>query len=303
MASRTEEHAKSAADKYKIPRVYHGDGWKEMLNNENLDVLSICTPNYLHTPNILNALKNDIHILCEKPICISRKELQIVETELKKKDLIFFTAFHKRYIGIFPLIKKIIENQVLGKIISARYYFAHLGPYTSHNALSKERWFFDSEKAGGGVFLDLGVHSIDVFRFLIGEYENVEGVSFSTSCIQMKDEDTCNVLFRFENDALGIITTSWCNHPTEFIEIYGTKGTIFIDLIAEKPFCFLPHELKENIFIKEADNYKRPEETLHHLLIDHFIECVLENRQASPDFNDGKIAVEFVFDAYSLKKN
>jgi predicted dehydrogenase len=302
IASRTEEHANAFAKKFDIPQTFMGEGWKDMLNNENLDIVSICSPNYLHYPMIIKSLENNIHILCEKPVCISQKELDSVEAELSKKDLMFFTAFHKRYISIFPIIKKIIDNDSLGKISLVRYAFAHLGPYISHNALSKEKWFFDSGKAGGGVFLDLGVHSIDIFRYLIGDYKNIEGFNYNTTCTEMKDEDNCNVLVRFQNEVLGIISVSWCTHPTELIEIFGTKGSISIDLVSNNLFNYKPETLKKNSFIYEAINHSISKNVPHHLLIDHFIQCILQKKNENPNFEDGKRAVEFILEAYALKK-
>jgi len=301
IASRTEEHANDFAKKFDIPKTYVEDGWQDMLNDENLDAVSICTPNYLHHPMIMKSIEKNIHILCEKPLCISQKELDSVEEALSKKTLIFFTAFHKRYISIFPIVKKIIDNNGLGDISLVRHVFAHLGPYKSHKALSKEKWFFDSKKAGGGVFLDLGVHSIDLFRYLMGDYKKIEGINSNTSCIDMKDEDNCNVLFRFQNDALGIISVSWCFPPTEFLEIFGTKGSISIDLVSDKLFNYKPESLKENSIIREAIDHKISNLPPHHILIDHFIQCVLNNKNETPNFIDGKRAVEFVLEAYALK--
>jgi len=149
IASRTEEHAKAASKSFNVRKVYTGnDGWEKMIDNEKLDVISICTPNYLHAPIVLKAIEKNCHILCEKPIAISRRELSQIETELASKDLIFFSSFQKRYNPIFKLIKGIIDEGVLGKITLVRYYFSHYGPYKSWKALSKEKWFFDSEKAG-----------------------------------------------------------------------------------------------------------------------------------------------------------
>ena len=303
IASRTKEHAEAFATEFNISSIHIENKWRDMLRNENLDIVSICTPNYLHTPMILEAIQNDIHILAEKPICITKDELNEIASALSKKDLILFTAFHKRYIPIFPILKEMIERGDLGKITLARFMFSHLGPYISHNALSKERWFFDSEKAGGGVLLDLGVHCIDLFRYLIGDYNKVEGISANTNCIKMKDEDTANVLFKFKNEALGVINTSWCANPTELIEIYGTQGTIKIDLLARKPLSFTFNEKQKNALTEEALQCKMKGVIPHFKLIDHFIDCILRGEQESPDFIDGKKAVEFVLEAYSLLKN
>ncbi len=304
IASRTEEHARVAAEKYEIPNIYVNDDWKKMLDDENLDIVSICTPNYLHAPMVLEAIKNDINILCEKPICVSLEELKSVEKKLKnKKNLVFFTVFQKRFITIFPVIKNIIDNNVLGKITLVRYFFSHFGPYTSWSAQSKERWFFDSNKAKGGVFLDLGVHCIDLLRYLIDDYSKIEGFNYNTSCKNMTDEDNCNVIFRFKNDVLGVISVSWCNHPAEIIEIIGTTGSLKLDLFPRCDISVTPNKLKRNEFVKNAIEHEISNTNPLHDLIDSFINCVLEKKSDSPNFEDGKKAVEFCLNAYSLKKH
>ncbi len=303
IASRTKEHAKAASEMFRVPKVYTGnDGWEKMIDNEKLDVISICTPNYLHAPIVLKVIENNCHILCEKPIAISREELNNIESKLASTDLIFFTSFQKRYNPIFRLIKSIIDKDILGKITLVRYYFSHYGPYKSWKALSEEKWFFDSEKAGGGVLLDLGVHCIDILRYLIGEYDKVNGINLNTSCINMEDEDNCNVLFRFRNDASGLISVSWCNEPSETIDIFGTKGFIKVDLSGRNPLSFGPKSLKGNKLIKDLLKFKQTNESAQNKLIDHFIKCILTKKQESPNFSDGKKAVEFVLEAYSFKK-
>ena len=303
IASRTEQHAKQAAEKFNIPKYYWGDDWSKMLREDRLDVVSICSPNYLHAPMTTEAIINNVNILCEKPICIKEKELVEIEKMLNNKNLIYFSSFQKRYVGLFNHIKEIIDNEVLGEINLVRHFFSHYGPYTSWKAFSEQKWFFDSEKAGGGVLLDLGVHCIDILRYLIGEYHEVEGYSYNTSCKDIKDEDNCNVLFRFENNTLGVISVSWCNEPMEILELYGTMGTLKVDLHSTEPISFAPKKLKRNQFIKSALEYEPTSDIAQHLLIDHFINCILEGKQEHPDFNDGKRATEFVLKAYSLKKS
>jgi len=303
IASRTEEHAKAASETFNVPKVYTGnDSWEKMIDNEQLDVISICTPNYLHAPIILEAIEKNCHILCEKPIAISREELNHIESKLAFKDLIFFTSFQKRYNPIFRLIRSIIGKDILGKITLVRYYFSHYGPYKSWEALSEEKWFFNSEKAGGGVLLDLGVHCIDILRYLIGEYDKVNGINFNTSCINIEDEDNCSVLFRFKNNATGLISVSWCNEPLETLDLFGTKGFIKVDLSGRSPLSFGPESFKRNKIIKDLIEFKPTNESAQNQLIDHFINCIQTKKQESPNFDDGKKAVEFILDAYSLKE-
>lgn len=303
IASRTSDHARALAERFSIPNVYvGGDSWKSLLNKEKLDIVSICTPNYLHAPIVLEAIENNCNILCEKPIAISRKELSQIEERLQDKKIIFFTSFQKRYNPVFKLLKDIIDNDVLGKIISLRNYFSHYGPYKSWHAISEEKWFIDSEKAGGGVLLDLGVHCIDIMRYLIGEYDTVNGINYNTSCLKMTDEDNCNVPFRFKNDILGFISVSWCNEPLETVEIFGTKGYIKLNLTNKNKVSYGPRKLKKNEYLQNLIEYKPSGDIAQYVLTDHFIECVRKKIQENPNFEDGKRAVEFVLDAYSLKE-
>ena len=302
VASRTEQSATRASVKFNMPKVYWGEDWRKMLREEKLDVVSICSPNYLHAPMTIEAINNNVNVLCEKPIAISMKELEEIEKLLQQKNLIFFSSFQKRYNPLMVYIKKIIENEVLGKITLVKYFFSHLGPYTSWRPLSQQKWFFDSEMAGGGVLLDLGVHCIDILRYLMGEFTEIEGYSQNTSCKNIKNEDNCNVLFRFRNDAVGFISVSWCNERAEVIEIFGTKGTLKINLHSSEPLSFIPKKLKRSEYIKDALAYEPGSGRAQHSLIDHFIDCVLNKKQEHPNFEDGKRAAEFALKAYSFKK-
>lgn len=303
IASRTEVHAKEASEMFHVPKVYYGNnGWEKMIDEQDLDIISICTPNYLHAPIVLKAIERNCNILCEKPIAISREELTRIESELASKNIIFFTSFQKRYHPIFRLLKSVLDDGVLGKITSVRYFFSHYGPYKSWKALSLERWFFESEKAGGGVLLDLGVHCIDILRYLLGEYDKVNGINTNTSCINMADEDNCNVLLQFKNDTLGLISVSWCNEPSETLDIIGTKGFIKVDISGRGILSFGPKSLKRSKIFKDLLKFKPTNESAQNKLIDHFINCIQTRKQESPNFDDGKKAVEFVLEAYSFKK-
>lgn len=302
IASRTERSAREAADNFNIPNVYWGDSWKEMFEEQNLDAVSICSPNYLHAPMTLMALKNNCHILCEKPIAISLQELNEIEEILSKKNLIYFSSFQKRFLPVTSDIKKLIEIDGLGELSLVRYFFGHHGPYTTHKAMSNQKWFINSKLAGGGVLIDLGVHCIDLLRCLIGEFTEIEGYSYNTSCKRMNAEDNCSVIFQFENNILGNISVTWCSEPMEIIEIFGSKGTLRIDMQSKKPYMYKPKKLKRDPYLKKILKNKYNYNLIpQHALINYFIECIIDNRQSDPSFNDGKRALEFVLKAYSNK--
>ena len=302
VASRSEQSAKKAADKFEIPSVYWGDSWKQMLEEQNLDIVSICSPNYLHASMSIVALKNNCNVICEKPIAINKNELEMIENTLKTSGLIYFTSFQKRYMTVIPYIKKIIENKVLGDINLVRYFFGHYGPYTSWHASSEQKWFFDTKMAGGGVLLDLGVHCIDLLRYLIGEFTEIGGYNYNSTCKKIRDEDNCNVIFKFKNGTLGNITVSWCSEQSEILELFGTEGSLKIELQSNTPFTFQPKKLRRNKYIKEALEADYNVNIIpQHKLIDHFVSCVINKNQENPNFYDGKRAVEFVLESYMMK--
>ena len=118
----------------------------------------------------------------------------------------------------------------------------------------------------------------------------------------MEAEDNCNILFRFKNDTLGLISVSWCNEPSETLDIFGTKGFIKVDISGRNPVSLGPSSLKKSKVIKDLLKYKPNNESAQNKLIDHFINCIQTNKQESPSFDDGKKAVEFVLESYSFKK-
>jgi len=118
----------------------------------------------------------------------------------------------------------------------------------------------------------------------------------------MTAEDNCNVLFKFKNEALGFITASWCNEPLETVDVFGTKGYLKLDLTNKNFVSYGPRKLKKNEFLQSLIEYKPSGDIAQYVLTDHFIECIKKQTQENPNFEDGKRAVEFVLDAYSLKK-
>jgi predicted dehydrogenase len=86
------------------------------------------------------------------------------------------------------------------------------------------------------------------------------------------------------------------------IEIFGTKGSFHLDLHSKSPITIYPKKLKKNEDLKKLLSIKIHNNDFQHLLIDHFVDCILKKNQESPDFVDGKKAVEFILDAYSFKK-
>ena len=110
--------ATTFAEAHKIPKVY--SDYDEMLGKEDLDAVSVCVPNFLHSPISVSALNTKIHVLCEKPIAHTVKDGEKMVAAAKKNKKFLMIGFHNRFRGETQTLKKYIETGVLGEIYYAK---------------------------------------------------------------------------------------------------------------------------------------------------------------------------------------
>ncbi|WP_019240219.1 MULTISPECIES: Gfo/Idh/MocA family protein [Bacillus] len=202
-----------------------------LLENQDIDAVSICTPNFLHAEISIAALRAGKHVLCEKPIATSVEEAErMIEAanQTKKKLMI---AHNQRFVRSHKLAKNMIETGKIGKIYSFRTTFGHRGP-ESWSVDGSNSWFFSKEKACLGSLGDLGVHKADLIRFLLNE-EIVEAAAF----VDTKAKENCSVddnavcILRTESGIIGTLCSSWTyvGEEDNSTIIYGQKGIMRLE--------------------------------------------------------------------------
>lgn len=180
--------------------------YEDMLSDENVDLIYICTPNYLHAQHIKQALNYHKHVLCEKPMCITSAELDSC-FDLANQQKCFLMEAHKTVFT--PLNRKIhglIQAGTIGTIQSIDAQYA--------SRIDKEisSWHYDT--AGAGCMFDIGVYPIC--------YANYMANSSIVRSVRFKDE----ALIEYENGCIAHIATSWKVNMENTAYIYGTKGMI-----------------------------------------------------------------------------
>ena len=303
IVTRTEAHAKLAAEKFEIASWY--TDYQDLLKRDDIDAVSICTPNYLHAKMAIDAAKAGKHILCEKPLARTLEEVDAMISAASKAGVYLMNPSHQRFVPVLENIKSVLD--LLGKITFVRYRFGHEGPYTHWRALSEEKWFFESEKSGGGVLLDLGPHALDLLLWYFGDVETVQGAVMHTFEKPTKVEDTAILLLKFKNGIIGELDTSWASNPAfnEF-QIYGTNGTIRVDVFERTPIEFLPNKLKRNKKIKELSFQKLLEQisTAQKKMIHYFVDCVRNQKQPEIKGEIGRKILQVILAGYeSARKN
>src|SRR4030095_8391089 len=182
VASRDLNKAKEYATNWQIPKAY--GSYKELLADPEIDIVYIPLPNHLHTEWILKSLYAGKHVLCEKPMCLSLEELELVRDATQRTGLTVMEGFMHLHHPQTHLWKTIIETGVLGDIHTMHSNFT----FNFDRSPDNYRW---RPEAGGGALWDVGVYPISLFQYLYGNaplsgtssmyYEN--GIDLSTTAL------------------------------------------------------------------------------------------------------------------------
>jgi predicted dehydrogenase len=197
--------------------------WRALVQSAGLDIIDICTPPNLHRDIAIAALDRGLHVLCEKPLARTSAEAREMVGKAEENGRMLMTAFCHRFHPPVLFAKDLIENDDLGRIVMFRSRFSGSFPGI------EGQWFSDPEISGGGALLDTGVHSIDLFRYLVGEVTSASGKS-ATVNPKLHVEDCAVATLQSEGGALGVVETSWSTPGgRNVLELYGTAGACIID--------------------------------------------------------------------------
>ncbi len=216
--------------------------YKELLKDETIDAVDICTPNYLHSVIAVAAFNAGKHVFCEKPDAVNVTEVMKMNDAAEKAGKVLMVMRNNRFVSASQYAKSFIEKGRMGEIYAGR-----CGWQRRRGIPGKGGWFTTKEQSGGGPLIDLGVHMIDLAVWLMGSPKPVS-VSANTYC-KFADNDTSDSvnsdfgdknsngtfdvedlamgMIRFENGAVLQIEFSWASNIKEenkFVELRGTKA-------------------------------------------------------------------------------
>ncbi len=143
----------------------HTTDWKEIINDPEIDIVSICTPNDCHAEMAIAALNAGKHVICEKPISNtpeSAKAMAEAAAAAKSKGIVSMCAYQYRRIPAIELAKKFIDEGSIGKVMNVRTTYLQSWSADPSSPLS---WRFQKEIAGAGTLGDIASHVIDIAQF------------------------------------------------------------------------------------------------------------------------------------------
>ncbi len=205
-----------------IPNVSHD----EIINNPDIDIIIVCTPNFLNKELTIKALKAGKHVFCEKPPAFTAEEVaEIQEVEKNSDSRKLMYGFNHRHHDSVIRMKEIVDSNEFGKIIWMR---GRYGKSVTEDYF--DNWRAKKELAGGGILIDQGIHMLDLFLHLAGDFDSVKA-EVSNLYWNLEVEDNAFVILR--NSKSGIdaslhSTMSQWRHLFS-LEVFMEKGYMVLN--------------------------------------------------------------------------
>jgi UDP-N-acetylglucosamine 3-dehydrogenase len=186
--------------------------YEELLKNEKVDAVSVCTPNFLHAPMAIAAANAGAHVLVEKPMATTEEEAQQMIEAARKNGVYLMVGHNQRLMPPHVKAKEILDSGKLGKVLTFRTAFGHPGP-EGWSVDGRGSWFFRKEEAAMGAMGDLGVHKSDFIRYLLNDEVAQVGGFIGTIHKEGTDvDDNATCILRMKSGAIGTLVASWTQY-------------------------------------------------------------------------------------------
>jgi len=299
-ASPTEAHIREFAKKFGIPKWF--TDYRQMLHLDEIEVVTLALPNYLHAQATIDAAEAGKHVICEKPLCMNLEEADAMISACKRNNAKLMYAEELCFAPKYVRAKQLVDEEALGKVYLVKQSEKHFGPHSP--------WFWDVEKSGGGVFMDMGCHGLEYVRWV---YDKPQAESIYADMgtyvhkTLTKGEDDSLAVVCFEGDRKGLIENSWARRGgmDDRVEIFGSEGVVYaylhmgISLItySEKGYGYAVEKAPTTrgwtfTVYEELWNYGFPQE------MDHFTNCVAKDEKPLETGEDGKAVLELMLAGY-----
>lgn len=210
--------------KYGVPYFFSVE---DLLNQGNVDAVSICTPSGLHAELAIKALQAGKHVVVEKPMAITSASLEALLQAERESMALLCPISQLRSMPDIRKAKKFIEDGAIGKLVMADLSMKY---YRSPQYYEEKKWRGTWAMDGGGALMNQGIHGVDLMRYLCGEVVQMSaqtGTLFHT----IETEDTLAASFTFAHGGLGVLTATTSVFPgfRRRLEICGTDGSLVLE--------------------------------------------------------------------------
>ncbi len=276
--------------------------YRELLQLKDVQLVTLALPNHFHAQACLDAAKAGKHVVCEKPLCRTLEEADRMIEACRKTGVLLMYAEELCFAPKYVRAKQLVDEGALGRPFLVKQSEEHFGPHSS--------WFWDVDKSGGGVLLDMGCHSIEFARWVFGK-PKVKSVFASMHTHvhgdKTRGEDHSLCIVEYETGQVGLAENSWAKTGgvDDRCEIYGSAGFTRADLLrgsalltySEAGYGYAVEKAATTkgytfTMFEEIWNYGFPQE------IAHFARCVQGKETPIESGEDGREVLKIMCAAY-----
>ena len=274
-----------------------------MLADPEIDAVSVCMANAFHAEISIKALKAGKHVLCEKPMAVTMEQCQAMVDAARESGKRLMIGHNQRLAPAHKKAKELLTSGALGRVITFQSTFGHKGPEMWSMDKSANTWFFKKASASFGSMADLGIHKIDLMRYLIGS--EITSVYSTMKVLDKKfpdgtpievDDNSVEIL-NFADGAMGTVTTSWTHYGEECNAsvLYCEKG--IMKLYADPRYSLKVVNADGTRVLYALDRLQTNDDAQQASsgVIDEFVSAIEENRPSVLDAADVIRSMRAVF--------
>ena len=300
VASPSKGKAQAFAQKYEI--AHHFTDYRRLLDLKDIDLVVLGIPNDLHCEFTVNAAGAGKHIVLEKPMCLNLAEADKMIAACERANVKFMYAEELCFAPKYVRLKQLLDSGALGEPVLIKQSEKHDGPHAPH--------FWDVTRSGGGVTMDMGCHAIEFFRWMLGR-PAIKSVYAQMGTHVHRDktrgDDNAVIILEFANGTTAVAEESWTKlgGMDDRAEVHGSKGVAFADLLhgnaietySATGYDYAVEKAGSTVgwsftIYEEIWNYGFVQE------MEHFVDCVKNDRQPLVTGHDARAVMEVLFAAY-----
>lgn len=259
-----------------------------MLAQEQLDLVSVCTPDWMHVDMGIAAMRAGAHVISVKPLTTSVEDAQRFIAAGKETGRKLMVAHERRFHPRYRAIKQVIDQGLLGDLFFVELdYFVHKG-----RQFTNAPWYKSAEHPRAAI-LGTGSHAVDLMRWYGGEVEEAWGAGNHLAFQEFPDDDCMVGVFKLSSGAIGKVTQTYgsirgAGEPDLRVTIHGTRGSLEDEKLLSMEW--FPDQADQDVAGRQAWRQVPKVEqarSSHVEIVWHFLDCLVVGRDPEPDGREG----------------
>lgn len=257
------ERARDVCREFGVERVY--DSLDAALADPEVNAVYVATPVFLHCPQTVAALRAGKHVLCEKPTSLHPDETEVMIAAAREADRVLGVAFYRPF---YPKVQRARELIAAGAIGRPTLVWVTAHMWFDEKALEHRHWFLEPLKSGGGPFIDVGCHRIDLLNHFFGS-PRVLSAAFSNQTHSFAVEDAATVVLEYPGAIRVVLDCRWNSRVTrDEFRIIGTEGEMDLSPLNGP-----------DLLLGSSREMLPPHANLHYPMIANFVSAALDGAE------------------------